>query len=199
MNFSSAPFPFPFASSSLEHLSTDKTQYPDFHSKEDDNLALFLRGDGAVTSKVIDDDAALDDIFSLGDWIVMEDEPSPSPSPMATSFFVEPVTSTSGAPRVVSPEKAALSLLASGSVLNPIQPLLSMEGVHLVPSSSATGSGLVEETLDFYVNRMESSTGLPYFVHDKFGRAKNALKVTVPHMAHLHSLPVSCRLRYLSL
>jgi len=198
MNFSSAPFPYPFASSTLEHVKTDK-QCSNFHSKEDNDLALFLMGDGAVTSKVIDDDTALDEIFSLGDWIVLEDELAPSPTPTATRFFVEPVIGTSGAVgpvKVTLSENVTLSSLASGSVLNPIQPLLSDEGAHPIPSSSTTGAGLVKETLDFYVDRMESSTALPYFVNDKFGRARSALKGTVPRMACLHSLPVSCRLCY---
>jgi len=115
MNFSSTPFPFPFASSALEHLNTNKKQYSDFHSKEEDDLALFVTGDGAVASRVINNDTALDEIFSLGNWIVLEDEPAPSLTLMATSFFVEPITSTSGAVdlvKVTSPEKAVLSSLS---------------------------------------------------------------------------------------
>jgi len=89
--------------------------------------------------------------------------------------------------------------LASRSILNLIQPLLPKEGTDQIPPSSATGAGLVKETLDFYVDHVESSTGLPYFANDKFGRVRSAVKVTMPHMAHLHSLPVSCHLFYLSL
>ena len=195
MNFPSAPFPYPIASSPLEHFDTDK-QYSNFQPKEDNDLALFLMGDGAVTSKVIDDDTALDGIFSLGDWIVLDNEPTPSPTPTATSFFV-PITSTSEAVvKVASPEKAAL---ASGIVLHPIQPLPSKEGAHPIPSLSATAAGMVKENLDFYVDHVESSTGLPCFVNDKFSRVKNVSKVTVPRMTRLHSLPVSCSLCYLSL
>lgn len=164
MNFSNTPFSYPFASSALGHLNTDQ-QYSNFHSNVDDDLALFLMGDGAVTSRVIDDDTALGDIFSLGDWIDLEDQP----------------------------------WLASGSIPNPIHPVLSKEGDHPIPSSSATGAGLVKETLDLYGDPLESFKGLPYFVNDKFGRAESALKVTVPHMVRPHSLPVSCRLCYLSL
>lgn len=183
-NFFSAPSPFPFASCALEHLNTSKKQYSGFHSKESDGLALFPMGDGAATSEVFNNGTALDGIFSLGDWIVLEDEPAPSLPP---SFFVEPFTSTSEAVeppvKVASPEKAALS---SGCVLNLIQ-LPSKEGAHPIPSSSTTGAGLVKETPDFYFDHVESSIGLPCFVNDKFGRARISLGVTAPHLARLYS------------